>query len=59
MTNLNANYSEARKLAEAIYDFIDLFGISEIDAVVDVLTGDTNVEDFIAQVETDLAEQNG
>ena len=54
MSNLNADYSVARKLAEAIYDFVDLYGIIEVDEVVDVLTGDTNIEDFIKQVEDDL-----
>lgn len=43
--------SEARKLAEAIYDHNDYYGISEIDAVVDVLTGEASAEEFIAEIE--------
>lgn len=43
--------SEARKLAEAIYDYIEFYGISEIDGVVDVLTGETSVEAFIEAIE--------
>ena len=43
--------SEARKLAEAICDYIDYYGVSEIDGVIDVLTGEVSVEDFIVEVE--------
>ncbi|KKL56568.1 hypothetical protein LCGC14_2244140 [marine sediment metagenome] len=43
--------SEARKLAEAIYEYLNYYGISEIDGVVDVLTGEVSVEDFIAETE--------
>ncbi len=42
---------EARKLAEAIYDYVDHYGISELDGVVDVLTGETSVEAFIEAIE--------
>ena len=46
--------TEARKLAEAIYEYIEYYGISEIDGVVDVLTGETSTEDFITEIENVL-----
>ena len=49
--------TEARKLAEAIAEYIDYYGTSEIDGIVDVLSGEIPVEDFIVEVEVtqDLA----
>jgi hypothetical protein len=46
--------SEARKLAEAILEYLDFYGISEIDGVVDVLTGEVSAEDFIEEIESAL-----
>lgn len=51
--------SEARKLAEAIVEYIDFYGISEIDGIVDVLTGEVSVEDFITETEKALEVNNG
>ncbi len=56
-TLLNTPRPLAHKLAQAIYDFIDLYGISEIDEVEEVLAGGTPVEEFVSAIEADLAEQ--
>lgn len=51
---LNTPPRISRTLTEAIYDFVDLFGVSELDAITDLLTGETSIEDFISQVEDDV-----
>ena len=56
-TYLNTPRPLAHKLAQAIYDFIDLCGFTEIDEVEDVLAGSTAAEDFIASIEGDIAEE--
>ena len=56
-THLNADYRTASKLAEAIYEHFEYYGIGEIEPVTDLLTGETSIEDFIKEVECDLAER--
>ena len=53
---LNAPPRISRTLTEAIYDFIDLYGVVEDAAIIDLLIGETSIEDFIQQVEDDLTE---
>lgn len=56
-TYVSLVYRKACKLAEAIYEYLNYYGVSEIEAVENVLSGEQSVEDFIREVETDLAQR--
>ncbi len=44
----------ARKLAEAIYDYCDAWGTTEIDGLIDLLSGETDVERFIEEIDKEV-----